>query len=141
MIDELDRKLINLLTKNAKTSFQVMAKELNSSPSTIRRRYLNLINQGVIEIVARVDPIKIGIETIGTLGLNVEHACLENVLETLNDRQDIHFITVTSGRYNVIAVAWATSTENLYKITLEISKLEGVRNFETFIALHSHKTA
>jgi Lrp/AsnC family transcriptional regulator for asnA, asnC and gidA len=139
MVDELDHKLIKLLVENAKKSCQLMAKELNTSPSTIRRRYLNLVNQGIIKIVARVDPSKIGIETIGTLGLNIDHARLEDVLETLNARDDIRLITVTSGRYNVIAVAWATSTDNLYKIILEISKLDGVKNFETFISLHNHK--
>jgi Lrp/AsnC family transcriptional regulator, leucine-responsive regulatory protein len=48
-IDDTDRKILNLLTKNGRISYVDISKELKISRVSIRDRVENLLNNGVIE--------------------------------------------------------------------------------------------
>ena len=54
-IDEVDNKLINLLEQDAWQSSMALAKILNVSESTLRRRLRQLIQRGVVLAVAITD--------------------------------------------------------------------------------------
>ena len=140
MTDSIDRRLIQLLQENAHQSSEVLAKRLGVSSSTIRRRIKTLIQKEVIRIVARPDPTKIGYAIMAISAFDIEHGNLQPVLETLNNRPDIHWLAAVSGRFDAMASVWATSTDELFKRLDEIGKIEGIKNIETFICLHVRKS-
>ena len=59
MIDSLDEQLITLLGEDASKSSKALAKQLNVSQATIRRRIKDLMNSGALRIVGVVEPEKI----------------------------------------------------------------------------------
>ena len=60
-LDDIDRKIINLLQKDAKTSIQSMAEELNITKTPIYERIKRLEKEGVIQqYVALIDEEKFG---------------------------------------------------------------------------------
>ena len=59
--DDIDRQLIRLLEKDARQSSEQLAKKLAVSSTTVRRRLRRLIQQGVLRIVAVVEPKKAGV--------------------------------------------------------------------------------
>ncbi len=140
MTDSIDRRLIQLLQENAHQSSEVLAKRLGVSSSTIRRRIKTLIQKEIIRIVARPDPTKIGYAIMAISAFDIEHENLQPVLDTLNNRPDIHWLAAVSGRFDVMASVWATSTDELFKQLDEIGKIEGIKNIETFVCLHVRKS-
>jgi DNA-binding Lrp family transcriptional regulator len=50
MMDEIDEKIIDALTTDARTSFRKIAKELDRSPDTIINRFEKLIDAGDVRL-------------------------------------------------------------------------------------------
>ena len=140
MIDSVDRSLIQLLQENARQSSEALAKRLGVSAASVRRRIGALIQKGIIRIVARPDPTKIGYAVRAIIALDLEHEELHAVLEALNSKPEILFLATTTGRFDAMAEIWTTSTDNLYKLIHDIAQIKGIRNIETFICLHTQKS-
>ncbi len=140
-LDSVNLALIDLLVKDANQSSKVLAKQLNLSSSTVRRRIENMMQHGVLHIIALPEPTKIGLPLRAILAFDVAHEKLNSVMEVLGRRTEIKWLSATTGRYDIIAIAWFRSTAHLFSfMEQDISKLEGIRNSETFISLHVEKT-
>ena len=60
-MDEIDTKIIEILSEDARTSFRKIAKELDRSPDTVINRYQRLREAGDIRgSTVVVEPGKIG---------------------------------------------------------------------------------
>ena len=141
MHDLLNTQLISLLEENASQTSEELARQLNVSSSTIRRRTKELIQQGIIHIVAIPDPKSIGLNMIAVIAFQVEHEYLRSVLDALKSREEVKCLYSASGRYDILALMWFSSSEQLYKFMEEdIAKLEGVKSTETFVCMHTAKT-
>ncbi|MFC2005738.1 Lrp/AsnC family transcriptional regulator [Chloroflexota bacterium] len=140
MVNLLDKRLIDLLTEDAHQSSEVLAKQLRVSSSTVRRRINKLLQQKVIRIIAKPDPGKIGLPLAAMIGFDVAHESLSSVIDELSKRPEVKWLSATSGRYDITALVWFPSTDELYNfMESEVAKLEGVRNTETFVCLHVKK--
>ncbi len=84
--------------------------------------------------------MKIGYAIVAICAFDIEHEKLQPVMETLSNMPDIHWIYTVSGRFDIMACIWSTSTDELYMQLHEIGKIEGVKNIETFICLHNGKS-
>ena len=137
MIDPVDRQLINILNDNAEYSSEILAKKLNVSSSTIRRRISKLTQQGILRIIAIPDPERIGFHTVIVLGLNVDREKLDSILLQLSNRLDvIKWLSATTGRFDIMAIAWFRSSDDLYYfLEVELNKIHGIKNIEMFISL------
>lgn len=141
MIDSLDEQLINLLARNANQRSNTIANQLNVSSSTVRRRIKQLTKQGVLRIVAIPEPDKIGLPLQAIISFDVDHDKLDFIMKKLGKRPEVKWLSATTGRFDIIALVWFPSTDKLFSfMETEISKLEGVRNTETFICLHVTKS-
>lgn len=139
-IEEFDRQLINLLSQNALQTSKALGKQLNVDGSTVRRRLKRLVREGVIRIVARPEPKKTGFPLESIIAFDVASEHLDSVMNTLSNRPEVRWLAATTGRFDVMAMAWFSSTEELYYfLEREVSKLEGVRHTETFVSLHAGK--
>ncbi len=135
-VDALDERLIRLLQQDARRSSDVLAKQLDVSPATVRRRVRNLIRKGVVRIAAIPDPEKVGLPLAAIIALNVDHEKLESVMNTLSARREIGWACTTTGRFDILAMARFHSTEELSRfVQNEMTKIEGVRDSETFVCL------
>lgn len=141
-IDSLDKQLVSLLRKDARQSSEALAKQLNVSASSVRRRVQKLVSDGVIRIIAYPDAGKIGTPLIVLLGFDVAHDRVDSVLNWLNSREEVSWLSVVSGRYDIMAAAWFASTDHLYHfLEKEVGALGGVVNTETFFCIHMVKAA
>lgn len=135
-VDALDERLIRLLQQDARRSSDVLAKQLDVSPATVRRRVRNLIRKGVIRISAIPDPEKVGLPLAAIIALNVDHEKLEKVMGNLTGRREVGWACTTTGRFDILAMARFHSTEELSRfVQNEMTKIDGVRDSETFVCL------
>ncbi len=141
MIDLLDRELITLLEQDANQTSEKLADQLFVSPSTVRRRIQQLLKGGVIRIVAIPEPKQVGFPLIAVIAFQVSHEKGSSFIKTLSSREDVKFLGATTGRFDVIALMWFASTEQLFEfMQKDIGKIEGIKATETFLCLHVEKS-
>ena len=140
MVDLFDKELISLLEHDARQTSEKLAEQLSVSSSTVRRRMSELIENGVIRIVAIPEPKQIGLSLIAVIAFQISHEKVDSFLKTVSSRKDVKCLYATSGRFDIIAHVWFHSTDELYKfVETEVGSLEGLKNSETFICLHVAK--
>lgn len=140
MIKSLDKSLIELLGEDATRSSAALAKQLDVSAATVRRRTKRLVKDGTIRIVAVADPNKVGLPLAILLALDVSHERLDEVSEELAKHRQVNWVSTTTGQFNVMALVRLSSTDELANfMQKELSNLEGVRSSETLICLRVKK--
>ena len=140
MPDSIDEHLVRLLGQDARQSSETLAKQLKLSSATVRRRLRKLIRDELIHIVGVVDPAKFGFPVSVVITLDVTHEKLESAIEALAKRPEIRWVSTTTGRFDIIALARLRSNNHLSEfITKVLSQLKGVRDSETFLCLGVEK--
>jgi len=139
-MDLLDTQLIDLLMKDANVSSTSLAKQLNVSSSTVRRRMKDLLEKEIISIRATPNLEKLGLPVTAFISLEVSHEKIKTVLEALSRHPRAAWVGAASGLFNVRTVWWLHSTEELYRIIeSEIGKIDGIIRIETSICLQINK--
>ena len=137
-IDSLDKKIIKLITKNARIPYLEVARECNVSGAAIHQRIQKLTNMGVITgSKFIIEPKKVGFMTCAYMGIFLEQASLYNsVFEELKKIPEITQCHFTTGNYSVFIKIFARDNEHLKSvITDKIQVIPGVARTETFISL------
>jgi DNA-binding Lrp family transcriptional regulator len=81
----------------------------------------------------------LGLPLVVQIAFDIDQNMIAAVLDTVKQKENIHWLAVTSGRYDAMASVWASSTEELTSLLGELARIEGVRNLETFICLQTIK--
>ena len=111
--DSMDKQLVRLLGQDARQNSEILAKQLNVSSATVRRKLRKLIQSGALHIVGVVDPAKFGLPLAAIIALDVAHEKLKTVLELLAKRSEITWVLTTTGRFDIIARGRFASTDDL----------------------------
>ncbi len=140
MIDSVDEKIIQLLSRDAWQSSESLAKEINVSSATVRRRIKKLVKNGTLHVGAFVDPVKIGQPLAAVIALGVPHDKVEKVAQQLSSRPEVKWVSSMTGRFDILVFLRLSSTDELANfVQKELPKLEAIKSSETFICLHIHK--
>lgn len=137
-IDELDRKILSLITKNARIPYLEVARECKVSGAAIHQRIQRLTKIGVITgSEFSISPKKIGFDTCAYIGIFLDSASLyPEVVEQLKDIPQItqcHYIT---GGYSIFIKIFTRNNEDLKHLLVEkVQAIKGVSRTETFISL------
>jgi len=137
-IDSLDKKIIKLITGNARIPYLEVARECNVSGAAIHQRIQKLTNLGVITgSKFTIEPKKIGYKTCAYMGIFLDKASLYNdVQEELKQIPVITHCHFTTGNYSVFIKIYARDNEHLKSIlTDKIQLIPGIARTETFISL------
>jgi Lrp/AsnC family transcriptional regulator for asnA, asnC and gidA len=137
-IDSLDKKIIKMITKNARIPYLEVARECNVSGAAIHQRIQKLIRMGVITgSKFTIEPKKIGYKTCAYMGIFLEQASLYNdVLQELEKIPEITQCHFTTGNYSVFIKIFAKDNEHLKSILSDkIQLISGIARTETFISL------
>ena len=137
-IDSLDKKIIKMITKNARIPYLEVARECNVSGAAIHQRIQKLIRMGVITgSKFTIEPKKIGYKTCAYMGIFLEQASLyNNVLQELRKIPEITQCHFTTGNYSVFIKIFAKDNEHLKSILSDkIQLISGIARTETFISL------
>ena len=139
-LDALDEKLINVLKENARQSSEKLAKRLNVSPTTIRRRLKKLQRSGTVRMVALVDPVKAGLSLLTIIAFDVSHDSLDAAVQFLSEQPEVKWISTTTGRFDIMIEAAFHSTADLSDfLQKKLSSLRGLKDTETFVCLEVKK--
>ena len=137
-IDKLDRKILSILTKNARAPFLEVARECNVSGAAIHQRVQRLTKIGIIsgsQFV--VEPKKLGYHTCAYIGIFLDNAALFNdVSDRLLKIPEITQCHYTTGQYAMFVKVYAKDNEHLRQVLAgKIQAINGIMRTETFISL------
>jgi Lrp/AsnC family transcriptional regulator, regulator for asnA, asnC and gidA len=140
MQDSIDVEIVKLLGKNARQDSETLAKKLDLSAATVRRRIKRLINDGSLRIIGVVDAAKFGLPLSVVIALDVIPEKLESAMKALANLPGINRVFFTSGRYDIIVNANFSSTAALAGfITEHLNTIQGLKDTETFICLEESR--
>lgn len=137
-IDELDKKILQLITKNARIPFLEVARECGVSGAAIHQRVQRLLNIGIVsgsEFI--VNPNKLGFNTCAYLGIFLEKANFDKkVVEELKEIPEVVECHFTTGAWAIFIKVQAKSNRHLKKIIdTDLQGIDGIARTETFISL------
>jgi Lrp/AsnC family transcriptional regulator, regulator for asnA, asnC and gidA len=137
-IDDLDRKILSLITKNARIPYLEVARECKVSGAAIHQRIQRLSKLGVITgSEFSISPKKIGFNTCAYVGIFLDSARLyPEVVDKLKGIPEItqcHYIT---GGYSIFIKIYTRNNEDLKLLLVDkVQAIAGVSRTETFISL------
>jgi Lrp/AsnC family transcriptional regulator, regulator for asnA, asnC and gidA len=135
-LDETDLKIIDALRKDGRVAFAQIAEQLGVSPGMIRQRYTRLVDQGFLKVVAITNPIRMGYKTMAMIGIRVDGSKLLGVAEKIAKLDEVIYLVISSGRFDVFAEVVCRDHEDLLRfITEKLSTIDGVRESESFMHL------
>jgi Lrp/AsnC family transcriptional regulator for asnA, asnC and gidA len=137
-IDELDEKILKLITKNARIPFLEVARECGVSGAAIHQRVQRLLNLGVVSgSEFLVNPQKMGYFTCAYMGIHLEkakfHQQVVAELTKIPEVVECHYVT---GSYAIFIKVQTKTNKHLKKLIDEdLQEIEGIARTETFISL------
>lgn len=141
-LDKLDFDILSLLQQDGRMSFTVIAEKLQISVGTVRTRLNNLIEDGTVSIIGRIDPDKVGFRCYAHIAVFVRPATLkEKVAQTISKLPEVSFLAMTSGDYDLEVDVMCRDNNHLVDFVNNISKIEGVYQTKTTIYFKVYKYA
>ena len=137
-IDKIDRKILQLLLRNARMPYLEIARECGISGAAIHQRVKKLDEQGII-LGSRleVNPRCLGYDVCALVNIRMQNPSMDETIvsavKSIPEVVECHFIT---GQYNLQIKMYCTDNDHLMRTLSEsVLKIPGVIATETYISL------
>jgi len=138
-LDEVSKRLIELLQADGRQSYATMAKEVGLSEAAVRQRVQRLRAAGVIQIVAVTDPLQVGFRRQALVGVKAA-GDLAALADAIAELAEASYVVTTAGSFDVIVELVCEDDEQLLHLLNDrIRTLPGVWAVETFVYLKLNK--
>ena len=137
-IDNLDKKILCILSKNARIPFKDVAAECNVSRAAIHQRVQHLIEAGIITGSGfDINPKSLGYHTCTYVGITLERGSMyKSVCQRLTHIPEIVECHFTTGPYTKLVKLFAKDNEQLMDLlNNQLQSIPGVVATETLISL------
>ena len=137
-IDNLDKKILGIIMKNARTPSKDVAVDCNVSRAAIHQRIQRMIETGVITGSGyNVNPKALGWATCTYIGIQLQKGSMYRdvvpELEKIREVVECHF---TTGSYTMLIKLYARDNQHLMELLNDkIQHIPGVMATETLISL------
>ena len=139
-MDELDTKITALLQADGRASNAGIAREVGVSEGTVRRRLKRLIQEQYINVVAMLDPGRMGYAAEALIGVQVDPDRIDQVSSDLAGLEETNWVAVTTGSFDIFTWVTLQSSETLgIFLRTKVGTIPGVRRTETFVNLAVQK--
>ena len=140
MLDNLNEQIIDILKADGRASNASIARSLGVSEGTIRRRLNMLIEGDIVNVNVSLNPGKLGFYTEAIIGVQVDPDKIDPVSEGLAELEEIGWVSVTTGSFDIFAWVTLESAEKLGVFPrTQVGTISGVRKTETFMCLSMRK--
>ncbi len=135
-MDDIDKKILDILQKDARLPYSRIAKMLNLSESTIHMRLKRLRDQGILRgFIADIDPERAGKSIMAFVLIKAEPKRYENVLKVIGQMKEVYELYDVTGEYYALAKVRVSNREELAKVLDDIGHIEGIISTYTMFTL------
>ncbi len=138
-LDSLDKKILSLISEDARIPFLEVARACNVSGAAIHQRIQKLTNLGVLKgSQFIINPEKIGYETCAYVGLYLKNPeDFDNVVEALKKIPEVVECHYTTGGYDLFCKIYAYNNHHLLNIIHDKLQPLGLSRSETIISFNA----
>ena len=127
ILDNKDQKIVEILEKNARSSYTQIAKVLNISEAAIRKRVKKLEQKEIIlGYKASINYKKLGFSNKIVMGVDTHP---KDYFKVINELKKIDFIknmTTSSGDHMIMFETWVKNMDQLNDYLEQINSISGV---------------
>ena len=139
-MDDIDRQLITLLRKDARTPVATLADKLGVSRGTVSNRLRRLEDdQLIVGYTVRLRPEAEPHRVRAFMSIEVQGPKGDEVRRALRGHPHVVTLHTTNGRWDLVAELHAASLEQFDRVLNEIRRIEGIAHSETSLLLSTHK--
>ena len=126
--DEVDRQIIDLLSKNSRLSVRELSKIINVSHPTVSRRIRKLEEKGVIKgYVSIIEDEELGYDCRALLLIKVTgNSDPEKIIAEMRDNERICNLYTTVGNYDIISTATCSELDGLSDFIKNLRSINGI---------------
>ena len=133
-LDPVNRRIIEILQREGRCPFTVIARELGLSEAAVRSRVRRLTDAGVMDVVAVTNPLMLGFEVMALVGVQA-NSDIERVARVASDWSETSYIVITSGSYDLLVEVVCEHNRHLLETVQRLREIDGVKSTETFMYL------
>lgn len=135
-IDDLDRKVIDLLSTDARLSNRKIAGELGFTEGTIRSRVKRLEEENYIRFTAVTNMAQLNTPLLAYIGIHAEQGQIRKVAERVAKLPEINGVIILLGRFDILAIGLFEGLQEVHRVASnQILDMDGVRLVETTVAV------
>ncbi|MFJ9585408.1 Lrp/AsnC family transcriptional regulator [Streptomyces acidicola] len=138
MIDDLDRKIMQTLTRDGRTPYTALARDLGVSEATVRQRVSRLQESGALRIVALCNPLTLGHQSV-RLMIRVRDLTPRAVAKSLADMPMINHVALCAGSQDIFLEGTCRDQAQLVQLLDDIRMLPGVSRVQVLLLLELFK--
>ncbi|WP_123620332.1 Lrp/AsnC family transcriptional regulator [Halorubrum sp. CSM-61] len=132
-MDDLDRRILSILRRDARTPYTEIADSVGTSEGTVRNRVDRMTEEGIIErftVTTRTGNVKAMIEI--SVEMNVDTAA---VGERMVDWEEVDFVWQVSGEDDIVLVVDAVDTRAVNELISQAREMDEVKSTKTRLIL------
>ncbi|SNZ16272.1 transcriptional regulator, AsnC family [Natronoarchaeum philippinense] len=136
-MDDLDREILDVLRRDARTPYTEIAEQVGTSEGTVRNRVDRMTDEGVIDrftVSTRTGNVKAMLEV--SVAVDVDTTA---VSERMAEWQLVDFVWQVSGEEDVVLVVDAADTQALNELITRARELEDVVSTKTRLILDEQR--
>jgi Lrp/AsnC family transcriptional regulator for asnA, asnC and gidA len=137
-IDAVSKMIIEQLQQDGRRSYATIAGIVGISEDAVVKRVKHLEDTGVMQITAVTDPLQLGFARQAMLGVIVDGP-RKPVAEALADIQEVDYVVITAGGFDILAEVVGESDAHLLEVTARIRPIPGIVSIHTFLYLELQK--
>ena len=125
-LDDVDRRIIALLTEDGRMPMNELAARANVSRATAYNRFERLRTNGVITgFRAEVEPAAVGLPVAALILLNLEQGKWRPARDYLMELPGLEYVAFTTGAFDAVALLRVPDIGSLRELVLD--RLHGMR--------------
>ncbi|MEM8904800.1 MAG: Lrp/AsnC family transcriptional regulator [Actinomycetota bacterium] len=136
-LDDVDRRLLLELRRDARASVNELAGLANVSRSTAYQRLERMRRQGVLgDSSVEVDPEAVGLDVAAMILIDLEQGSWRDLLDDLRSLPGLEHLAFTTGAFDAVALVRVAGVHALRDVVLDhLLGLESVRSTQTVFVL------
>ena len=129
-MDDIDKKILNILQNNFRISYKKLGKKVKMAASSVHNRVQKMLDKGIIKKEDTiVNPMKAGFNTIAMLGLSVDPLKMDEIAEKITTFDEVQLIATTTGDHDIIARVIAEDEKALWRfINEKVKTIDGIKS-------------
>src|SRR6266542_4219475 len=134
--DAIDWQIVDALKDFGRRTNTELASELGINETTVRKRIARLLREGLMNVVAVPNPLKMGYTVVALIGVTAAANQIEQVERAVLKIPSVRYAAMTTGSFDFMLEAWFVSSDDLRLFLVEeLGKIPGVVRSETFHVL------
>lgn len=129
-MDEIDKKIIEILKQDSSQSYTSIAKQVSLSEGAVRKRIQNLVKEGTI----RRFTVQLGTQAAKALIL-ISATPTPEVSKQIAKLENIETVYEITGQYDIAVILSAPTIEKINETVDKIRGIPNVTNTNTMIVL------